>query len=66
MRGYPERHHTEYAEALERVRQDSYRDWLCLLHLADYSGGVFTLDYLIRREDLARADFTQTVTFAVN
>jgi hypothetical protein len=55
-----------YSRLSKEVTPQSYQDWICLLHDGTYCGGVFTLDYLIRREDLARADFSKTVAFAVN
>jgi Domain of unknown function (DUF1963) len=55
-----------YSRLYDEISLSSFQDWICLLHDGDYCGGVFTLDYLIRRDDLARADFSKTVAFAVN
>lgn len=48
------------------VEKESFFNWLCLLEETEFCGGVFALNYCIRRDDLAKQDFSKTISFAVN
>lgn len=61
-----EKEQQAYLQLYKEISPQAFQDWVCLFHEGSYTGGVFTIDYLIRREDLARADFSTTVAFAVN
>ncbi|MCX6366520.1 MAG: DUF1963 domain-containing protein [Armatimonadetes bacterium] len=47
-------------------RRQTYRDWVCLFKESEFSGGVFTHNWLIRREHLAVADFSKVIRIDVN
>jgi uncharacterized protein YwqG len=59
--GLPENWLSLYAE----VKQLAFDNWFSLFDTSD-DAGVFSLSYCIRRDDLARQDFSKTILIAVN
>ena len=58
--GRPSRVHTP------EERQQAYRDWVCLFKESEFSGGVFSHNWMIRREHLRVADFSPVIRIDVN
>lgn len=54
-----------WASLYAEVEQIAFDNWLCLFDTSD-DFGVFSLSYCIRRDDLARQDFSKTILIAVN
>lgn len=52
-----------YRQLCRSVEQQAFDDWICLFRK---DNGVFTLNWHIRRDDLARRDFSKTIVVAVN
>ncbi|WP_395091423.1 hypothetical protein [Armatimonas sp.] len=63
VQGFYQNRPDNYMALCHSVEQQAYDDWVCLLKKDD---GVFTLNWHIRRDDLARQDFSKTILVAVN
>nr|WP_309687424.1 DUF1963 domain-containing protein [Armatimonas sp.] len=65
VNGYWDDYPENYATIRGDMEQRAFENWVSLFDTSD-DVGVFSLSYCIRRDDLARQDFSKTILVAVN